>query len=99
MLKQGEPNPLNVHQLRQVNHCPPHFEKVIVDLPNIETKQITDWLYENLEGRFYVGIVDAVSTGWPHAESTGYERYVLVGFEIPSEATYFTLTLPTLDTH
>ena len=93
MLKQGEPNPLNVHQLRQVKHCPPHFEKVIVDLPDIETKQITDWLYENLEGRFYVGIVDVV------LGLSNIDRKQMVAFELHSEATYFTLALPTLDTH
>ena len=47
MLKHGEPNPLNVHQLRRVNHCPPHFEQVMFE-PYATEKQITDWLYENL---------------------------------------------------
>jgi len=93
MLKHGEPNPLNVHQLRQVNHCPPHFEQVVFE-PYVTSKQITDWLYENLEGRFYVGYIDVarVSGGKP------IDRNLLVAFELASEASYFSLILPTINT-
>jgi hypothetical protein len=93
MLKHGEANPLNVHQLRRVHHCPPHFEQVVFE-PYATEKQVTDWLYENLEGRFYVGNIDVARTpgGKP------IDRNLLVAFELPSEASYFSLILPTINT-
>ena len=54
MLKYGEVNPLNVFGLRRMEHCPPHFVRVDFDLKT-EEKQITDWIYEHLAGRFYFG--------------------------------------------
>ena len=88
-----EPNPLNVHQLRRVNHCPPHFTQVVFE-PYVTEKTITDWLYENLEGRFYVGDIDVARTpgGKP------IDRNLLVAFELAGEASYFSLVLPTLNT-
>ena len=52
MLKYGEVNPLNVFGLRRMEHCPPHFVQVEFDLKT-DAKYITDWIYENLAGRFY----------------------------------------------
>lgn len=95
MLRDGVINPLNVHDMRQLDWCPPHFEKITF-LPHTSEKEISDWIYENLAGRFYMGYDNIKSTGWPHAESTGYERYVLVGFEIPNEASFFSLNLNTI---
>lgn len=92
MIKHGEVNPLNVFGLRKLDHCPPHFEPVIFE-PYITQKQVTDWLYENLEGRFYVGDVDVART----LHGT-FDRKLLVAFELPSEASYFSLILPTLNT-
>ncbi len=91
MLKDGTPNPLNVHQLREVVHLPPHFEQVIITLSGVTNKQIKDWLYENLQGRFYVGNIDVV------ADSGKVDRKQIVGFELHGEATYFSLVLPSLD--
>jgi hypothetical protein len=85
MLKHGEINPLNVHGLRQLHHCPPHFEKVLFDIKTRE-KDITDWIYENLEGRFYIGNVDEKLSG-------KIQRKACVGFESPGEASYFSLFL------
>ena len=93
MLKHGEVNLLNVHGLRKLAHCPPNFEQVTFE-PYITEKQVTDWLYENLEGRFYVGNIDVARTpgGKP------MDRNLLVAFELPAEASYFSLVLPTLNT-
>jgi hypothetical protein len=65
-----------------------HFE------PYATEKQITDWLYENLEGRFYVGSIDIARTpgGKP------IDRNLLVAFELPAEASYFSLVLPSINT-
>lgn len=92
MLKHGEVNPLNVHGLRQLTWCPPHFTKVHFD-SIITEKEISDWLYEHLEGRFYVGVVDVARTpgGKPVI------RIQLVAFELPGEASYFSLYLPELN--
>ena len=93
MLKHSEVNPLNVHQLRRVYHCPPHFEQVTFS-PYITEKQVTDWLYENLTGRFYIGLVDVSRT--PGGKVI--DRDMLVAFELPSEASYFSLMLADLNT-
>jgi hypothetical protein len=86
MLKQGEVNLLNVHGLRQLTHCPPHFERVEF-LPIATNKEISDWIFENLQGRFYIGAVD-----------TPQQRHALVAFELASEASYFSLLLPQINT-
>lgn len=91
MLKHGEINPLNVHGLRRLTWCPPHFTRVIIPGTPSE-KIITDWLYENLSGRFYVGITDV------HADEVKQQlvRQTIVAFEIASEASYFSLFIPQL---
>lgn len=89
MLKYNEVNPLNVHGLRQVEHCPLHFERVTFNIAVVE-KQITDWIYENLEGRFYIGPTDITIA---KSEMMVTHRHHCVAFEIVSEASYFSLTL------
>jgi hypothetical protein len=93
MLKYGEVNPLNIHQLRRINHCPPHFEQVQFDL-NTGGKDITDWIYENLEGRFYMGQVTVSRE--PNTTKPSFIQTV-VAFENASEATYFSMFLPQLN--
>ena len=92
VLSRGEPNPLNVTDLRRIDHCPPHFTKVTFE-PFAKEKVFSDWLWENLEGRFYIGdqIVDRKDTGTLCMAAT------LVGFELPTEASYFSLLIPTLN--
>ena len=88
MLKHGEPNPLNIFGLRQLNHCPPHFERVVFDAGFMSSdKGIKDWIWENLEGRFYLGVQDAY-------EGNKLQRQQLAAFESTSEASYFALFLP-----
>lgn len=87
MLKHGEANPLNIHGLRQMSHCPPHFSQVVFELHTTE-KNLIDWLYENLEGRFYSGQIDVKqSSGGPII------RQQCIAFELASEASYFSLFL------
>ena len=90
MLKHNEPNPLNVHGLRQLSHCPPHFTPVLFDL-EVQEKDLIDWLYEHLEGRFYSGPVDS-KTG-----SGKNTRQQCIAFENASEASYFALFLPQIN--
>jgi hypothetical protein len=91
MLKHGEANPLNIFGLRQLTHCPPHFERVQFDLRTNE-KNLTDWIYENLESRFYIGQIDVTQ---PNNRPTF--RQTIVAFENASEASYFSMFLPQIN--
>jgi hypothetical protein len=55
-------------------------------------KDITDWIYENLQGRFYIGSVDV-----RQPDSRPTFRQALVAFENGSEASYFSLFLPQIN--
>ena len=83
MLKHGIINPLNVFNLRQLKFCPPHFEKVYFDLQTRD-KDIVNWIYENREGRFYLGT--------DYGSNKNY-----VGFELPFESSYFLLMLDSIN--
>lgn len=87
MLKHGEVNPLNVHGLRRIDWCPPHFTSITMDL-NVSQQTVNDWIVENLRSRYYIGIVDAADNS---------RRQLVVGFESPGEASYFGLFLPELN--
>lgn len=87
MLKHGEVNPLNVHGLREVAWCPPHFERVTFE-SYVKEKDLSSWIYENLSGRFYIGDTDE-----------GGKRQVIVAFESPGEASYFSLCLTQINPH
>lgn len=93
MLKYGEINPLNVFGIRKMSHCPPHFERVTFDIKTQE-KRITDWIVENLAGRFWVGDIysDTASDGKPL-------MCKCVAFEEKSEASYFALYLDQINTY
>jgi hypothetical protein len=86
MLKHGEVNPLNVHGLRRLEHCPPHFTTVNFDI-RVREKTISDWIYENLEGRFWFGSRCYQTEAGSTAVNQG------VGFELSEEASYFMLLL------
>lgn len=90
MLKHGEVNPLNVFGLRRLEHCPPHFEQVLFD-SHANESHIANWIYENLEGRFYVGYRDV------ERDSSSFQRQMMVGFELGGEASYFALQLGSIN--
>ena len=94
MLKHGEVNPLNVFGLRQLDHCPPHFQIITFDL-RTGLKDITDWIYENLEGRFYVG--DHFDAN--EQDPSKLKMQKAVGFELHEEASYFGLFLPSINSY
>lgn len=93
MLKHGEVNPLDVFGLRQVDYCPPHFEIITFNL-RTSIKSITDWIYENLSGRFYIGdyIVHV-----DESQTVKKEMIKIVAFELHEEASYFGLFLPSIN--
>lgn len=86
MLRNGEANPLTVHGLREMGHCPPHFVRVTFEL-RTQYKMIKDWIWENFEGRFWVGD-EYFSTPAGSVSMTA-----CAAFEIPGEASMFSLVL------
>ena len=85
--KHFQPNALNSHNLRVLGHCPPHFYAVDFNLV-CQPKKITNWIYENLSGRFYFGDVFVASHN-----SGSVQIQKRAAFEIHSEASYFALVL------
>ena len=94
MIKYGEVNPLNVFGLRRLKHCPPHFTKVTLHSLYVDRKVITDWIFENLSGRFCL-IDDYYET--PDS-SAGAQGVKCAGFEEPGEASLFSLMLDKINT-
>lgn len=93
MLKHNEVNPLAVFGLRRVEHCPPHFVSIRFDCYTAD-KTITDWIWENLDGRFYAG---DEYTAEPSTTPTPTQMQKMVAFEQPGEASYFSLILDTIN--
>jgi hypothetical protein len=89
MLKYNEVNALTVFGLRRMNHCPPHFTSVAFDLHTVD-KQITDWVWEHLDGRFYYGDL------YTENENGSISMHKQAAFEIAGEASYFSLVLDTI---
>jgi hypothetical protein len=89
MLKHKEANPLTVFGLRRMTHCPPHFTPIKFDLRTNE-KIISDWIWEHLEGRFYMG-----DEYQENGKNLGMRK--VVAFEVPGEASYFSLLLDTIN--
>lgn len=92
MLKHNEVNLLAVFGLRRIDHCPPHFTPVRFDL-RVHEKMITDWIWEHLDGRFYIG--DCYS----HLDNGNIDAQKMVAFEESSEASYFALMINTINQH
>ena len=86
MLRNNEPNPLTVHGLREVDRRLPHFVPVTFDL-RVNQKVITDWIWENFEGRFWFG-------DWYYVNEAGsISMDSCAAFELPGEASMFALCL------
>lgn len=70
-----------------MSFCPPHFAQVPFDLYTDE-QDILDWVYTNLQGRFYFGDHITVDT------ATGKRSMCkLLAFEQHPESTYLGLFL------
>jgi hypothetical protein len=92
VLKHGDINPLAVWGLRALDHLPPHFVPIHFGSAVAE-KQISDWIWENLDGRFYIGDRYYVS------EDGKIELNKCVAFEVPGEASLFALMLDQINTY
>jgi hypothetical protein len=89
MLRNGQANPLTVHGLREMRHCPPHFVKVKFELRHSH-KQVSDWIWENFQGRFWLGDL------YYPTNSGSITMTACAAFEIPGEASMFSLMLDTI---
>lgn len=89
-LKFGDVNPLTVYGLRRCNHLPPHFEPIYFDAKVVD-KVITDWVWEQLDGRFYFG--DSYHT----TASSSITMQKVIAFEEKSEASYFGLIMSSIN--
>lgn len=90
MFIDGDVNPLNVFGLRQLDHCPPHFEKFEFDL-RVSPAEISSWIYQHLEGRFWIGDTYTASA------SGTITMQKAVAFEKHNEVSYFVLFLDTIN--
>jgi hypothetical protein len=87
MLKYGEINPLNVFGLRRLEFNPPHFSCVRIESLYVDPKTITDWIFENLTGRFcFIDEHDETPSG-------SQTSFKCACFENPGEASMFALML------
>jgi len=85
-----EVNPLSVFGLRKVNHCMPHFTVVDFDC-RANDKKITDWIWTTLSGRFYF------DDHYYESDTKTLQMCKRVGFELPAEASFFSLMLTTIN--
>lgn len=89
MIKRGQVNPLNVLKVRRVEFCPPYFETVQIDPAYNLARAVDEWIFYNLSGRYFIGTsVDA--------RDGAIKQKIKIGFEKPSELSYFMLACPLL---
>lgn len=71
-------------------HMPPHFEPIMFDT-KVTDKVVLDWIWENLDGRFYFGDHYYATPGG------SITMQKVIAFEEKSEASYFGLMLSTIN--
>jgi len=86
----SEANPLAVWGLRRLEHRPVHFTSVDFDVKCPE-KDISDWIWNNLSGRFWFGDTYA------HTPGGSISVCKRAAFELGSEASVFGLMLDTIN--
>lgn len=84
----GTVNKIAAASGRQIEHLPLHFESI--KLSNYNHNETKNWIWKNLEGRFYIGPRYKIEY-----KSIVYE-YV-AAFEDSAEATMFVLMLETIN--
>jgi len=82
MLKHGIINPLNALEIRRLDFCPPHFTPVTLEGLYCDLRDIDDWIYTNLEGRYSISTISVTN-----------QEHVEIGFENPNEASMFGLVV------
>tara|TARA_B100001287_G_scaffold25159_1_gene18308 strand:- start:7632 stop:7931 length:300 start_codon:yes stop_codon:yes gene_type:complete len=91
LLKKIKTNPFDILGIRRLNFCPPDFETV--NLPrtyNIETA-VSEWINDNLSGRYFLGENVTLSKA-----DDSIQSIYTVGFEETKEMSLFMLACPHL---
>jgi len=85
----GKPNPLDYFNCRKYYYPAEHLQFVDIDKLRYNMESAIDaWISQNLSGRYYIG---------KHVDIDTNQKSVLkIGFENPSEASYFQLACPLL---
>lgn len=89
-LKNGKVNPLNALDIRKVNFPAKHFHFTnISKYTPIFYKQLDDWIYNNLNSRYYIGQgIDLIDNTIVYVTT--------IGFEQEKELSFFKLACPHL---
>ena len=90
LLKNKQPNKLEVFECRVAGSAPPHFEYIKIPIRYNLEESISKWIRDNLKGRYYVGKSIGIN------QENSVERVIKIGFEEPKELSYFTLACPLL---
>ena len=90
MIKNKEPNPLDVLEVRRAIAAPPHFEYVELPMTYNLEQSLSKWIEMNLKNKFYLG--RSVSLD----KNNKLTPTILVGFEETKEMSYFMLACPHL---
>lgn len=86
-LKNGKPNPLNFLDLRRVQFPARHFH--FISIPKYTPaliKKIDEWIYNNLNGRYYIG------QGIELDNTNTFVYVTKIGFEKEKEMSFFLLS-------
>lgn len=88
MFKNGKINILNVKNIRKTNFPAKHFTYVHIKKfqPSI-VSSIDEWIYENLNGRYYIG-------NSLQLLNNTIVYTTVVGFENPKEISFFKIACP-----
>jgi hypothetical protein len=90
-LKNGKPNPLNYFEIRRVEFAAPHFKYAVLEKHTpTYVKLVNDWIYHNLNNRYYIGQDLALD----HTNTIVYTTRI--GFESEKDLTFFTIACPHL---
>lgn len=83
------PNCLNFYGFRQREIPPPYFNYTFIKQRAFNLKSTyTKWIMNNLKGRFYIGETQEINSDGKHS------KIIKVGFEDPTELTFFILACP-----
>lgn len=88
-LIRGRVNPLNVLSLRRINHCPPHFAKMLSK--NIDKFSLIDnWIYARLDSRY------CIKKSYSVDDNKKLVEVIEIGIEDPKELSMLSLGCPYL---
>lgn len=87
------PNKYDFYKCRKFKVPAPHFEYICLPQKYNLEQSLSNWINENLKGRYYIGKSLEVDT---KDASSSIVTQIRVGFEDPKELSYFTLACPLL---